>query len=145
MFAARGPPGKRHKPGGGPICWKGKREKGALRVGMELLEEYIRPELMLLVAVLYLVGGGLKRSREVPDDLIPLLLGAFGVFLALLWVVSTTAPASLQEWTAAGFTALVQGILVAGQAVYVHQLGHQRKKARQPSGQAAAPAQQRLK
>ena len=59
---------------------EGKDGWGALRVGMELLEGYIRPELMLLVAVLYLVGSGLKRSREVPDSLIPLLLGAFGVF-----------------------------------------------------------------
>ena len=125
---------------------EGKAGWGALRVGMELLEGYIRPELMLLVAVLYLVGSGLKRSREVPDSLIPLLLGAFGVFLALLWVISTTAPATLQEWATAGFTAIVQGILVAGQAVYVHQLGHQHKKARQSPGQAAPnPAQRPLK
>ena len=108
---------------------EGKDGWGALRVGMELLEGYIRPELMLLVAVLYLVGSGLKRSREVPDSLIP-----------------TTAPATLQEWATAGFTAIVQGILVAGQAVYVHQLGHQHKKARQSSGQAAPnPAQRPLK
>lgn len=97
---------------------------------MELLENYIRPELLVLVAVLYLAGGALKRSSEVPDDLIPLLLGAFGVLLALLWVASTTAPSTPREWAAALFTALVQGVLVAGQAVYVHQVGHQRKKAK---------------
>lgn len=83
------------------------REKGALSMGMELLESYIRPELLVLVAVLYLVGNGLKRSREVPDPLIPVLLGGFGVFLALLWVISTTAPSTLQEWAAAAFTAIV--------------------------------------
>lgn len=109
------------------------RGRGA--VGMELLQDYIRPELLVLVAVLYLAGSGLKRSREVRDDHIPLLLAALGVFLALLWVISTTTPGNLQEWTAAGFTAIVQGVLVAGQAVYVHQLGHQRKKARTPQQQ----------
>ena len=59
---------------------------------MELMDgvmEYIRPELLVLVAVLYIVGKALKASQDVKDKHIPLILGGAGVFLALLWVVAT--------------------------------------------------------
>ena len=59
---------------------------------MELMDgvmEYIRPELLVLVAVLYIVGKALKASQDVKDKHIPLILGGAGVFLAMLWVVAT--------------------------------------------------------
>ena len=55
---------------------------------MELMDgvmEYIRPELLVLVAVLYIVGKALKASQDVKDKHIPLILGGAGVFLAMLW------------------------------------------------------------
>ena len=54
---------------------------------MELMDgvmEYIRPELLVLVAVLYIVGKALKASQDVKDKHIPLILGGAGVFLAML-------------------------------------------------------------
>ena len=87
---------------------------------MELMDgvmEYIRPELLVLVAVLYIVGKALKASQDVKDKHIPLILGGAGVFLAMLWVVAT------------GSFDGVQGILVAGCSVYANQLVKQAGRA----------------
>ena len=73
---------------------------------MELMDgvmEYIRPELLVLVAVLYIVGKALKASQDVKDKHIPLILGGAGVFL--------------------------QGVLVAGCSVYANQLVKQAGRA----------------
>lgn len=104
---------------------------------MDAFQEYIKPELLILVGVLYASGGILKRSRDVPDRLIPAILGAFSVLLCFLWVVSTGRPQTAFDWMASAFTSIVQGVLIAGQSVYIHQLGHQRRK---PSPATKAPA-----
>ena len=53
------------------------------------LNDYIRPELLVLVPVLYLVGMGAKKSRRIDDRNIPALLGLVGIVLAT--VVATAA------------------------------------------------------
>lgn len=100
---------------------------------MEAYTQYIKPELLVLVGVLYITGNILKRSHEAPDWLIPAILGGFSVLLSLAWVVSTCQPHDGYAWLQAVFTAVVQGLLIAGQAVYLHQLGHQRKKRQSPA------------
>lgn len=78
--------------------------------------EYIAPELVVLIPVLYLIGMALKRSELVPDKMIPLFIGAIGIILATLYVSATC------DFCAEGmFTAIVQGILCAGASVYVNQ------------------------
>ena len=86
------------------------------------LQQYIKPELLVLVLVLYLLGKGCKRSRWIQDEDIPLCLGLIGIVLALLWVVGTSAVMDVQQGCMALFTAVVQGILTAGASVYCHQL-----------------------
>ena len=49
---------------------------------MDYLTDYIKPELLILIPVLYLIGMGLKKSQSVADRKIPLILGACGVLLA---------------------------------------------------------------
>ena len=46
----------------------------------ELLNELIKPELLILVPVLYLIGDGFKKS-QLPDKHIPWVLGAISVIL----------------------------------------------------------------
>ena len=41
---------------------------------MEYLTEYLKPELLVLIPVLYFVGMGFKKSENVPDKHIPALL-----------------------------------------------------------------------
>lgn len=95
---------------------------------IEMLKEFIRPELLVLIPVLYFVGMGLKSAQAFADKHIPLALGAVGVALAALWVVATSTIASPQDGALAVFTAIVQGVLVAGASVYIDQLIKQAKK-----------------
>ena len=95
---------------------------------IEMLKEFIRPELLVLIPVLYCIGMGLKRAEAFADKHIPLALGAVGVALAALWVVATSTIASPQDGALAVFTAIVQGVLVAGASVYINQLIKQSQK-----------------
>lgn len=95
---------------------------------IEMLKEFIRPELLVLIPVLYFIGMGLKSAQAFADKHIPLALGAVGVALAALWVVATSTIASPQDGALAVFTAIVQGVLVAGASVYIDQLIKQAKK-----------------
>lgn len=95
---------------------------------IEMLKEFIRPELLVLIPVLYFIGMGLKSAEAFTDKHIPLALGAVGVALAALWVVATSTIASPQDGALAVFTAIVQGVLVAGASVYIDQLIKQSQK-----------------
>lgn len=90
-------------------------------------QDYIKTELLILVPVLYLIGIGLKKSK-LPDRLIPILLGLFAVVLSAVWVVATADISGLREFASAIFTALTQGVLVAGASVYANQLYIQSEK-----------------
>lgn len=89
---------------------------------MEQLLEYIKPELLILIPVLYFVGMGLKKS-EIKDNYIPWILTTIGIFLSALWVLGTSGITAI-----AIFTAITQGILCAGASVYVNQLVKQSQK-----------------
>lgn len=89
---------------------------------MEVLQNYIKPELLILVPVLYILGAAVKRS-EFKDKFIPRIIGAAGIILSCMYVVGT------EGVTVIGiFTAITQGILCAGASVFVNQLSKQQHK-----------------
>lgn len=89
--------------------------------------EYIKPELLILIPVLYLIGVAIKKSA-LADKFIPVVLGAVAVVLAGLYIFATTTDISAGKDAAmAIFTALTQGILVAGASVYTNQVVKQLK------------------
>lgn len=90
---------------------------------MEQLQEYIKPELLVLIPVLYFIGTGMKKS-EVKDKYIPWGLMVSGVVLSMMYVLGTSGVTMV-----AIFTAITQGILCAGASVYVNQLVKQSTKA----------------
>lgn len=90
-------------------------------------QDYIKTELLILVPVLYFLGIGLKKSK-LPDKWIPIVLGVSAVVLSAIWVVATADISGVQEVASAIFTAVTQGVLVAGASVYVNQLYIQAKK-----------------
>ncbi len=90
-------------------------------------QDFITPELLVLVPVLFLIGTGLKRSA-VPDKLIPLILGAASIALSALYVLATADMSGARSIAIAVFTATTQGILIAGASVYVNQIVKQSKK-----------------
>jgi hypothetical protein len=90
-------------------------------------QEYIKTELLILVPVLYFLGIGLKKSK-MTDKWIPLILGISAVVMSAIWVIATADISGVQEAASAIFTAVTQGVLVAGASVYANQLYIQAKK-----------------
>ena len=93
-------------------------------------QDYIKTELLVLIPVMYFIGIGLKRSK-LPDKRIPVLLGIISIFLSAVWVMATGKISSIQEGASAFFTAVTQGLLIAGASVYANQLYIQEKKEEQ--------------
>lgn len=96
---------------------------------MDQILNYVKPELLVVAAVLYFIGVGLKKAQAVPDKYIPLILGGIGIVLCAIWVLATCPVGTGQEIAMAIFTAIVQGILVAGGSTYIHQIIKQTGKA----------------
>ena len=88
---------------------------------------FIKPELLILIPVLYVIGLGIKESN-ISNHNIPLILGFVSVFLSTLWVVSTSEINNWQDAVYAVFISITQGILIAGASVYFNQLYIQSKK-----------------
>ena len=80
-------------------------------------QEYIKPELLVLVPVLYLIGLMIKNTEKIKDKFIPAILGGIGVMLSAIYVIATEDFSLMSV-----FTAITQGVLVTGVAVYVNQL-----------------------
>lgn len=91
---------------------------------------YINPELIVLVPVLYVLGRMVKDSFVIPDTAIPAVLGGVGVLLAVAWCMATVQPVGLWAIVLTLVTAAMQGVLCAGAAVYADQLGKQGTKAK---------------
>lgn len=90
--------------------------------------DFVKPELFVLVPVLYFVGMGIKKSPAIRDWVIPYVLGVTGILLAVLYVLATSSIATYKDIAMAVFVALTQGILAAGLSVYGHQLVKQKIK-----------------
>lgn len=96
---------------------------------MEQIMNYVKPELIVVTVVLYFIGMGLKQAQTVKDKYIPLILGGIGIALCAIWVLATCTLSTGQDIAMAVFTAIVQGVLVAGLSTYVNQVIKQIGKA----------------
>ncbi len=84
---------------------------------------YVKPEMLVLIPVLYIIGMILKNTQKIDDRFIPAILGSCGMVLSLIWVIGA------EGFSGVGlFTAITQGILCAGMAVYTNQLVKQTRK-----------------
>lgn len=95
---------------------------------MEQIMNYVKPELVVVAVVLYFVGMALKKSQTVADKYIPIVLGALGMIICGIYVVATCSLSGVQNVAMAIFTAVVQGILVAGLSTYINQIIKQANK-----------------
>ena len=89
---------------------------------MEQITNYIQPELLILIPVLYFIGIGVKKTSLIADKLIPLVLGAAGIVLATIYVLAVNDVSGWQQVMTAIFTAITQGILCAGASVFCNQI-----------------------
>lgn len=90
-------------------------------------QEYVKPELLILIPVLYIIGMLIKDSGAKSKN-IPWVLGVCGVLLAAIYLFSVEPINGAQAIATALFTAITQGVLTAGASVYVNQLIKQAKK-----------------
>ena len=90
-------------------------------------QEYIKTELLVLIPVLYFIGMVLKKSN-LPDRWIPIILGIVSIILSLVWVFASSEYYTLGAVAGALFTAVTQGVLVAGASVYANQIYVQARK-----------------
>ncbi len=95
---------------------------------MEQIMNYVKPELVVVAVVLYFIGIALKKSQTVADKYIPTVLGALGMIICGIYVVATCSLSGVQNVAMAIFTAVVQGILVAGLSTYINQIIKQANK-----------------
>jgi len=93
---------------------------------IELIKNFIKPELLILIPVLYFIGVAIKNTTLIKDKFIPLILGLIGIVLSSLWILATEGTENIYM---AIFVAITQGFLCAGASVYVNQLIKQSKKA----------------
>lgn len=85
----------------------------------EILLQFIRPELMILVAALYCLGLFLKKMPWFTAEwAIPLILLVIGIALAILYLAIILAEGFTQITILMG---LIQGILVAAVAVFFNE------------------------
>lgn len=89
---------------------------------LEMIKQFIKPEILILVPVLYFIGVMIKNTLLIKDKFIPLTLGITGIVLAVIWVLATTDINNTKDIYTAIFTAITQGILCSGASVYVNQI-----------------------
>lgn len=85
-----------------------------------MIEQYILPEIMILIPVLIIIGMILKKAPYIQDWTIPILLAVVGILLAVITIGAKDGYTSESI-----VTGIIQGILATGMAVYVHQLSIQ--------------------
>ena len=93
----------------------------------EILKEFVKPELLILIPVLYIIGVGLKNSKF-KDNFIPVILGVVGILLSTIYVFATSEISGSKDVLMGIFISLTQGVLVAGCSVYFNQIYKQLKK-----------------
>lgn len=94
----------------------------------DIIGDYIKPELFVVIPVLIFIGAALKKTDFVKNNDIPFILGVLGIFLAGIYVFSTSVFTGAGSVAAGIFTSLTQGLLLAAASVYGHQLYSQRQK-----------------
>lgn len=89
---------------------------------MTQIINYVKPELVVVSIALYFLGMWMKNSKRIKDNDIPIFLGAVGIIICGMYVIATCDLSGMQSISMALFTAVVQGILVAGLSTYVNQI-----------------------
>lgn len=82
-----------------------------------LILQYLKPELLILIPVLYLIGLGLKKAAFIKDNYIPLILGVIGILVVFFYLLGVSGWNINLIWIS-----IAQGILVAGGSVYINNL-----------------------
>ena len=90
-------------------------------------QDFIKPELLVLIPVLYFIGTAIKKSK-ISDNKIPFILGGVAILLSGIYLFATEEIIGAQAVATAIFTAITQGVLCAAATVYTNELITQSQK-----------------
>lgn len=85
-------------------------------------KEFLKPELLLLIPVIYIIGMITKRLSFINDKYIPLITTACSLILTFVYVFATSSLKSYEMLLLAIFESLTQSILISGTATFTNQL-----------------------
>ena len=83
--------------------------------------DYIKPELLILIPVLYFFGLAIKKS-QIKDKFIPLILGGASILIAAIYLLASVEIEGVKGVFTAIWTSITQGVLCAAAAVYADQI-----------------------
>ncbi len=83
--------------------------------------EYISPELVSLLPILYAIGTLLKKS-SISDWMIPFIIGVISIVLSCVWTAASCRMTSAADIFASLASGIMQGVLCASVTVYAHNL-----------------------
>ena len=89
---------------------------------MNEIKVFIKPELMILVPMLYMVGKTIKNTKKIHNSRIPFVLGILGIILASIYNIATSELIDYKSLLMCIFVGITQGITCAGLSVYANQL-----------------------
>ena len=81
--------------------------------------DYVKPELIVVAVVLYFLDTALKKSAVIKEKYVLFITGGVGIAICALYVFATTACTCPKDVAMAAFTAITQGILLAGASTYI--------------------------
>lgn len=88
-----------------------------------IINEFIKPELLILIPVLYIIGEFLKtKCNIIKNCYIPLTLVLISTALSTLWILSISTITTYQGLFASLFTSITQGVLIAGATVLSYEI-----------------------
>ena len=87
----------------------------------DALKALVKPELFILVPVIYIIGNVLKKGIR-NTGRIPVILGTISIGFSSLYIFATEPVSDIRNVMLAVFLSLTQGILIAGASVYSHQV-----------------------
>ncbi len=99
-------------------------KKGGIKMEIgSIIKDALTPELYPLIIVIYLIGKALKHTEKLNDRYIPVTLGCISFVINALYVFANVATV-MDPQHVIGYilTALIQGVLIAGGAVYFDQV-----------------------
>lgn len=91
---------------------------------IEALKELVKPELAILIPVMWAIGYAIKNTQKIDDKYIPIILGVVSILLTALGLLATVE----SDFITLLFAAITQGIIIAAVAVYGNQLIKQMSK-----------------
>lgn len=89
---------------------------------ISMFDQYIKPELLIITPVLYVIARMLHQSH-IKQEQLPWILLLISIVMAGLYTFATTDVSSMMKLFMALFTTIVQGVLLSGTAVFGGILG----------------------